>query len=72
MTRAMAVELGPQGIRVNAIAPGFIETDMTAKALNTDPERKQKCLAARPWDIWANRRISAMQPSSWLRMPPAT
>lgn len=48
MTRAMAVELGPQGIRVNAIAPGFIETDMTAKALNTDPERKQKVFGRTP------------------------
>lgn len=48
MTRAMAVELSPKGIRVNAIAPGFIETDMTAKALNSDPERKQKVFGRTP------------------------
>jgi NAD(P)-dependent dehydrogenase (short-subunit alcohol dehydrogenase family) len=48
MTRAMAVELSPKGIRINAIAPGFIETDMTAKALNTDPERKQKVFGRTP------------------------
>lgn len=48
MTRAMAVELSPKGIRVNAIAPGFIETDMTATALNSDPERKQKVFARTP------------------------
>ena len=29
MTRAMAVELGPRGIRVNSICPTFIETPMT-------------------------------------------
>lgn len=29
MTRAMAVELGPRGIRVNSLCPTFIETPMT-------------------------------------------
>jgi NAD(P)-dependent dehydrogenase (short-subunit alcohol dehydrogenase family) len=48
MTRAMAVELSPKGIRINAIAPGFIETAMTAKALNTDPEPKQKVFGRTP------------------------
>src|SRR5215203_942696 len=48
MTRAMAVDLSPKGIRVNCIAPGFIETDMSAKALNSDPERKKKVLSRTP------------------------
>lgn len=30
LTRVMAVELGPEGIRVNSIAPGLFRTDMTA------------------------------------------
>ena len=48
MTRAMAVELSPLGIRVNCIAPGFIATDMSAKALNGDLERKQKVMSRTP------------------------
>jgi NAD(P)-dependent dehydrogenase (short-subunit alcohol dehydrogenase family) len=48
MTKAMAVELSPKGIRVNCIAPGFIATDMSAKALNGDQERMQKVLSRTP------------------------
>jgi NAD(P)-dependent dehydrogenase (short-subunit alcohol dehydrogenase family) len=48
MTRAMAVDLAQFGIRVNAVAPGFIETNMSRKALNNDPERKNKVLSRTP------------------------
>jgi NAD(P)-dependent dehydrogenase (short-subunit alcohol dehydrogenase family) len=48
MTRAMATELSPRGIRVNCIAPGFIATEMSARALNDDPERRDKVLSRTP------------------------
>ncbi|MGN6292321.1 MAG: SDR family NAD(P)-dependent oxidoreductase [Chitinophagaceae bacterium] len=48
MTRAMAVELSCKGIRVNSIAPGFIYSEMTAKALDSDPERKAKVFGRTP------------------------
>lgn len=48
MTRAMAVELAEFGIRVNCIAPGFIQTPMSSKALDNDSERKSKVLSRTP------------------------
>lgn len=48
MTREMAVELSPLGIRVNCIAPGFIRTSMSTMALDKDPERKKRVLSRTP------------------------
>ncbi|MBX2945100.1 MAG: SDR family oxidoreductase [Cyclobacteriaceae bacterium] len=48
ITRTLAVELSPHGVRVNCIAPGFIATKMSATALNGDPERRQKVLSRTP------------------------
>ncbi len=42
MTKTMAKELGPRGITVNAVAPGFISTPMTDKLTE---EQKNKMLA---------------------------
>jgi len=47
LTRAMALALAPHGIRVNAIGPGSIMTDILA-AVATDAEAKRRILSRTP------------------------
>ncbi len=47
LTRAMAVSLAPRGIRVNAIGPGSIATDILA-SVNSDPAAKHRLLSRTP------------------------
>jgi 2-deoxy-D-gluconate 3-dehydrogenase len=51
LTRAMANELAPHGINVNAIAPGYMATDNTA-ALRQDEQRNRDILARIPAGRW--------------------
>ncbi|MET3129718.1 NAD(P)-dependent dehydrogenase (short-subunit alcohol dehydrogenase family) [Arcicella rosea] len=48
MVKALAMEFSTENVRVNAIAPGFIETAMSKTAMNSDPARKHKALDRTP------------------------
>jgi len=48
VVRALATEWGPQGVRVNAIAPGWVASDMLNQALDRDPARKAKIIGRTP------------------------
>jgi 3-oxoacyl-[acyl-carrier protein] reductase len=62
MTRALARELGSRNITVNCVAPGFIETDMTASCPKSS---RRPCWARSRWVIWASRPTSPMRWRTW-------
>jgi NAD(P)-dependent dehydrogenase (short-subunit alcohol dehydrogenase family) len=48
MLKVLASEFSKYGVRINAIAPGFIETSMMKTAMNSDPDRMHKALDRTP------------------------
>jgi len=72
MTEALALELGPKGVNVNAIAPGAIDTDMTKDSL-ADEKVKQGMLTqipkgrmGRPEDIGAAAAFLASNEADYI------
>ena len=53
LTKALAVELGPQGIRCNGIAPGFFATEMNTALVN-DSEFTAFVSGRTPMQRWGN------------------
>ena len=48
LVNALTSELSPHAVRVNAIAPGWIDSRMSRAALENDPDRKDRILARTP------------------------
>jgi NAD(P)-dependent dehydrogenase (short-subunit alcohol dehydrogenase family) len=48
LTRVMALALADQGVRVNAVAPGTIATELAAKAVLTSDEARERILSRTP------------------------
>jgi 3-oxoacyl-[acyl-carrier protein] reductase len=67
LTKSLASELAPQGIYVNCVAPGWVETDMSAPAL-ADPAASPKIFSTIPLGRVA-RPIEVAAPILFLCTP---
>ena len=69
LTKSLAIAYAPDGIRVNAIAPGWIATPLT-QALQDDPVRSAQILARTPLGRWGTPEDVA-DPVLFLASPAA-
>lgn len=63
MMRCLSGDLSSYGIRVNSIAPGFIDTPMFHKAVDNDPERQKKILGHTPME-----RYGSVEDIAWAAL----
>ncbi|MDR5652642.1 SDR family NAD(P)-dependent oxidoreductase [Ruixingdingia sedimenti] len=73
LTRQMANDFGPNGIRVNAVAPGLIETPLTAERIQTEAWRRHQMIdgaplrrVGKPEDVARAVRFLASDESSFI------
>lgn len=65
LTRSGALDYGAAGIRINAVAPGSVDTPMTADWLQQDPETAQRLIAMTPLGRSA-RPEEIAEAAAWL------
>ncbi|WP_132266823.1 SDR family oxidoreductase [Novosphingobium sp. PhB57] len=70
MTRQLAMEGAPHGIRANTIAPGFIRTAATARHLEADPGFGRRVLAGNMLK-WLGEPEDIAWAATWLASPEA-
>ncbi|WOI58005.1 SDR family NAD(P)-dependent oxidoreductase [Palleronia sp. LCG004] len=70
LTKALAGKWAKDGIRVNAVAPGWIDTEMT-QALQADPARNDPIVARTPMGRWG-RTSEVGELVAWLLSPAAS
>ena len=73
ITRTLATECGPSGVRVNAVSPGFTVTDMSAEVLKMNPQMGTMMIeqtplgrAGEPVDIARAIRLLASSDAGWI------
>jgi NAD(P)-dependent dehydrogenase (short-subunit alcohol dehydrogenase family) len=71
LTRAAAMEYAKQGVRVNAVAPGVVETGMTERGLGTDERAIARTLKTHPLGRFATAEEVA-RAAVWLCSPAAS
>jgi 3-oxoacyl-[acyl-carrier protein] reductase len=66
MTKTVATEVARRGVTVNAVAPGFIETDMTAELAERAAEHIPARRAGKPEDVAAAVRFLASDDAGYV------
>jgi 3-oxoacyl-[acyl-carrier protein] reductase len=66
MTKTVATEVARRGVTVNAVAPGFIETDMTAELAERAVEHIPARRAGKPEDVAAAVRFLASDDAGYV------